>query len=190
MLFIIGCALEAILCILSLFVATFYSQSWGYGKVFKEKAVSLGNKDGWTLGSQYGLAYGLLIGVVILTCIVYLVMFITKHENLIPRFIMGIVFIIPAVFLITAISTNAVEGQFSSIGFITIGAGVKSGLTNFGFLFIIGNIVAFVFVCKGMKKRAQERTDSPEKKVSEIKVKKIKVTDENVEQPKVDEWKL
>ncbi len=186
MLFIVGCIIEVIFCTLSLFIATFYSQDWGYGNVFKESSVSLGNKDGWTLIDQYGAIYIFLIGLVIVAATIYLICFLTKHENIIPRFVIGIVFLIPIIFLIVAMNNALQAGQFVKMGFITIGAGTNSGLTNFGFLFLLASVTSFVLVCIGLKQRKEEQFNNSEKNVSEIKIKQVTQHEETT----AEEWKL
>lgn len=184
MLFVIGCCLELVLCTLSFFIATFYSQDWGYAQIFIERSVCFGNKNGWTLLGEYGPIYGIIIGIVIVTMITYLICFFTKHDNIIPSFVILITFVTPIVLLFYAISQAVQKGQFIKMGFITIGHGVNSGLTNFGLLFVVGSIVAFILVCKGLVARKQKNLQNPEKKTKQIIVKKKN------DDVKYDDWKI
>ena len=80
MLFVIGVLAETVLCILSLFIASMYSEDWGYAKVFREKAYAVGDKNSFSLLSMYTWVYGMIVGVIFAACVVYLVLFLLKKR--------------------------------------------------------------------------------------------------------------
>lgn len=186
MLFVIGILAEAVLCILSLFIASIYSEDWGYASAFREKAYAVGSQNSFSLLSMYTWVYGLIISLVVAACIFYFVCFLLKKHVQLPAILLLVYFLLPLIMMFIGIGRLAQDGQYVQIAFITIGSGTHSGLTAFGTIYLFGSIAAYILICVGMfidrgKQDAEAKRD----------VKAIKVKKKEDEQPiDRDDWKL
>ena len=186
MLFVIGVLAETVLCILSLFIASMYSEDWGYAKVFREKAYAVGDKNSFSLLSMYTWVYGMIVGVIFAACVVYLVLFLLKKQGLIPAPLLLVLFLLPFFMMLMGIGRLAQDGQYVQIGFITIGSGTRSGLTAFGMIYLFGSIAAYILICVGMAVDRSKQDAEAKREAKAIKVKKK----EDKQPVDRDDWKL
>lgn len=189
----IGIVLELVLCVLSLFLGTMYSEDWGYASAFREKAYVAGPPDSFTLLSMYGWVCALVIGLVILFSVGYLVAFFLKKAYLLPSFLIIAAYLLPIGMIFAGIGTLASDGQFVQIGFITVGHGTHAGMTAFGFVFLLGSILAFVLTCIGIHRQKAAVAAENKQEVKEIRRKEARPEKANAKPTQPigkDDWKL
>lgn len=122
MLFIIACAIEVILCILSMVIPTVYTYNWQYGSIKGVGSVhDKGDMHSFTLMNMYGWAYILIIVIVLIVAILYLVLFLMKKGDSLPKFVLTIVFLFPIIMMVAAKvmlyqSGNYIKSDIASYG--------------------------------------------------------------------------
>ena len=172
MLFVIGTIVEIVVAFLAFFLPTVYTRNWEYGRISGVgKVFNQGDKYEYTLSTMYGVITIILLILVIAVAVLYLVLFFMKKTNLIPRFVLAIVYAIPIGLMIAAKISLASDGKFSGNSEAVYGTGTSSGYTGLGWLLIIIMVVAFLLISSGLiVERVKE--NGPNKK---IEVKKIEV---------------
>lgn len=151
MFFIIGIILEIIASILSFFLPTVYTRDWEYGKISGiGKVLNQGGQTRYTLVNLYGVLTILFLCIVIITCIIYLVLFLKKKDNLIPKFVLAIVFLFPIGLMIASKISLSVEGEFIGNKTAVYGSGTSSGYTGLGWFLMILMFVSLFLVVVGL----------------------------------------
>ncbi len=187
MIFSIACILELIICIVSIFIPTVYTQDYSWIK-FKD-FFSLYKKEGasqLTLLSYFDYFYIAIISIVVLTMIIYLICYFTKNSNLIPKPILEVVDALPIVLMIAAIiksTTHDVVGD----DVIFVVAGTNSGLTVYGWLLFVAFVAVLILFNIGLALQRKKLAEEKETTVKELKIKKKKSDKDSDIDP--NDWK-
>ena len=187
MIFLIACILELVICIASIFIPTVYTQDFSWVKI--KDVCSLYKNEGasqLTLLSYFDYIYIVIISIVVLAMVVYLILYFTKNSNLIPKFILDVIFAVPVIFMIAA-EIMSVKRNTASGGGIYVGTGTHSGLTVYGWLLLVAFVAVLILLNIGLglqrKKMAEDK---------EITVKKLKVKSEKSDKGNdvdLNDWK-
>lgn len=172
MIFVIGCILEIIVCLLAAVIPTLYTQSYKHGSISGVGSfLDQGKKYTYTLSEMYGAFYIIAILVIIAVCVLYIVFYFTKKQNIIPNFVITLVFLLPVALMFFAMGELGSDAKAIGNSIATYTEGTDSGLTGFGFLALLGFIVAPLLTGAGLIINKEEQRQNPEKNVQEIKVK-------------------
>ena len=174
MIFLIACILELIICIASIFIPTVYTQDYSWIKIkdfcslYKEESASQ-----LTLLSYFDYIYIVIISIVVFAMVVYLILYFTKNSNLIPKFILDVIFAMPVILMIAA-EIMSVSHSHTSGGGIYVGAGTSGGLTVYGWLLFVAFVAVLILLNIGLKCQRKKLSEEKETNVKEIKIKKKK----------------
>lgn len=190
MLFVICCVIELLLCILSAFIPTLYTKDWWSYRIKNvSSAYTSGGVHQFTMLDMYGWIYFVVMGIVAVTSIVYIIAFLTKHQNIIPQFVIGIVFLLPIALIIA--STSELKQESYTVGnkYASISAGTSSGLTGFGVALCVLCILNLLFAFSALIAYKKIADDKADKSIEVINVKESKKKKaEKIED--IDDWKL
>ena len=174
MIFLIACILELIICIASIFIPTVYTQDYSWIKIkdfcslYKEEGASQ-----LTLLSYFDYIYIVIISIVVLAMVVYLILYFTKNSNLIPKFILDVIFAMPVILMIAA-EIMSVSHSHTSGGGIYVGAGTQSGLTIYGWILFAAFVAVLILLNIGLGLQRKKLAGHKETTVKELKIKKGK----------------
>lgn len=177
MLFLIGTILEIVVAVLVFFLPVIYTRNWEYGKIKGiGKVYNEGGQTTYTLSSIYGVLTIVLLSIVLVVAVLYLVLFLAKKTNIIPGFVLGLVYLFPIGLMIAAKVSLAVDAKFIKSGVATYGSGTSSGYTWIGWLLMFLMITAFVLVIIGLRKNKIKQNYQPITGVKNIKINKSSKT--------------
>lgn len=173
MLFLIGTILEIVAAILAFFLPVVYTRDWEYGKITGiGKVYNEGDKNSYSLSTMYGVFTIIVLVLVVTVAILYLVLFLTKKTNIIPRFVLAIVYLFPVGLMIAAKISLHSEGEFIGNSSAVYGTGSNSGYTGLGWLMMILMIAAVGLVSAGLiANKAKQNGPNKTTGVKEIKIK-------------------
>ena len=151
--FLIGVIGVSVVALISLFVPSFYSYSWGYANfqgVVGDAAVSHSAKVYFSLANSLGgLAY-LIFGITFVGLLLYTILMLTKNSNLVPLPLIFVLAILPVVVMIIGVIQSKVDGNYIKVGNnLVIGAGKNAGLGGWGVLCLVLLVAFYLVIVKG-----------------------------------------
>ena len=186
MIFLIACILELVICIVSIFIPTVYTQDYSWVKI--KDVFSNYKKAGssqLTLLSYFDYFYIIIISLVVLVMIVYLICYFTKNSDVIPEFVLDIAFALPIVLMIVAAIKSATSDTVGGSG-IYGGTGTSSGLTVYGWLLFVAFVAVLILINIGLGLQRKKLAEEKETTVKELKIKEKPGKDSDIAP---DDWK-
>lgn len=187
MFFVIGCIVEIILIVLTIFIPTLYTKDWWSYRIKNVASVStVGDIHNFTMLNSF--SWGYCISAVLVTgiCVMCIILFLTKRDKGIPLFCLAILFAVPVVLM--SYAKGQLKSEAYAIGDKTasIAAGSSSGYTAFGVLVFILFIANGIFVLSALAYYRKSDIHHPKT----VEVVKIKKRDGAEDVKNIDEWKL
>ena len=169
---VIGLISVGILCA---FLPCFYSQAWGSAHLGSSHALSLGDKNTFSLYSVSGIWSIILIIIVCIGLIIYTICMLTKHSNLVAKGIIYVLSAMPFIVMLANIIILKVDSKYVKVSDLTIGGGVNSGSTAIGIILFILTIIFAVILSTGFTLYEKNLLQQDSKKGPiEIKIKEKK----------------
>ena len=183
--FIIGIVGIIIVSLITLFVPSYYSYSWGYADfegVIGDAAYSETNKVYYSLVDAFGGGVCIVFAIAIIGLLLYTILILTKNSNLIPLPLIFLLAILPIIMVIIGAIQSCVEGEYIKSGSLIIGSGVNAGISGWGILCLVVLIVFYCITARGfalVRKKVETEGETQVKTIKAKKKKKSNNTDES-----------
>lgn len=178
--FIIGIVGIIIVSLITLFVPSYYSYSWGYADfqgIKGDSAYSETSKVYYSLAEGSGGFAYIVFAIVVIGLLLYTILMLTKNSNLVPLPVIFVLAVLPIIVVITVAIQSCIEGEYIKVGTLIIGTGTKSGISEWGILCLIALIAFYCITVKGFTliRKKVEAEGATQVKTIKAKKKKEKV---------------